>query len=146
MKKQGISLIVLVITIIVLAILAAAVIISLSNTNVIGQSEKTVLSNEYAELSSALSLVYTDLKVAAHIGANAPGKIELNDVTEGSVTTKGAKSLYKAEIVRYGFTGGDLTVDTPVTYTKTKGNYTASFSMTLNADGSYTLAGGTVTP
>ena len=139
MKKQGISLIVLVITIIVLAILAAAVIISLSNTNVIGQSEKTVLSNDYAELSSALSLVYTDLKVAAHIGEGATGSITLTG-------EKGAKALYEAEIERYGFTGAGLTSGTAVTYTKTRGNYTASFSITLNADGSYTLANGTVTP
>ena len=137
MKKQGISLIVLVITIIVLAILAAAVIISLSNTNVIGQSEKTVLANDYAELASALSLKYTDLKVAAHIGEDATGAIVLAD----------AITAYTDVIEdTYGFKSDDTLAKATdkATYTKERGTYTATFDITINADGSYTLSNSSV--
>ena len=48
-EKQAISLIVLVITIIIMAILAATVIITLSNTNVINEANNSV---EKANLSS----------------------------------------------------------------------------------------------
>lgn len=45
-EKQAISLIVLVITIIILSILAATVIISISNTNVINETSKTVFKSD----------------------------------------------------------------------------------------------------
>ena len=58
-KKNAISLIVLVITIIVMAILAATVIITLSNTNIIEQAQEsknaTIVASEKQELSVALA-------------------------------------------------------------------------------------------
>ena len=142
MKKQGISLIVLVITIIVLAILAAAVIISFSNTNVIGQSEKTVLSNDYAELASALSLEYTDLKFAAHLGKDGAEP-------SGAITLSEAATAYTGAIADYDFEADGTALsesNKTANYKKVRGAYTATFTITLNADGSYTLTNGTVTP
>ncbi len=56
--KKGISLIVLVITIIVMIIIAGAIIISLSQTNVISQAEKARLESNNAEIKSIAALVY----------------------------------------------------------------------------------------
>jgi len=54
--KKGISLIVLVITVIVLSILATTVIISLSNTNIINQTNSAVFKSDMANLKSAYEL------------------------------------------------------------------------------------------
>jgi len=54
--KKGISLIVLVITVIVLSILATTVIISLSNTNIISQTNSAVFKSDMANLKSAYEL------------------------------------------------------------------------------------------
>jgi len=54
--KRGISLIVLVITIIILAILASVVIINLSNTNIIAESGNTVFKSDMSNYKSAYSL------------------------------------------------------------------------------------------
>lgn len=62
--KKGISLIVLVITILVLAILAGAIIISLSSTNVIEQASKAATAADLANAKSALTLAYS--KAVAH--------------------------------------------------------------------------------
>ncbi len=59
-KKQGISLIVLVITIIVMIILAASVVITLSNTGVINRASQAVdLTNE-AQVQDMAALVWAD--------------------------------------------------------------------------------------
>ncbi|MBR5228054.1 MAG: leucine-rich repeat domain-containing protein [Clostridia bacterium] len=55
-NKKAISLIVLVITIIVLAILAATVIINLSNTNIIEQASKTAFKSDMANYKEAYNL------------------------------------------------------------------------------------------
>jgi len=54
--KKGISLIVLVITVIVLSILATTVIISLSETNIISQTNSAVFKSDMANLKSAYEL------------------------------------------------------------------------------------------
>ena len=56
--KKGISLIVLVITIIVLAILAAAIIISMSNANVLTEAGNTVEKADLANAKYAVQLEY----------------------------------------------------------------------------------------
>lgn len=59
--KKGISLIVLVITIIVMIIIAGAIIISLNSSNVISQANDAVTKSDKANLRSELSLVYADI-------------------------------------------------------------------------------------
>lgn len=61
--KKGISLIVLVITVIVLAILSTAVIISLSNTNIINEASKAVFRNDMASYKEAYSLYLVDYMI-----------------------------------------------------------------------------------
>ena len=53
--KKGISLIVLVVTVIVLSILATTVIISLSNTNIIDKASKTVEDYNSKQLKEAIN-------------------------------------------------------------------------------------------
>ena len=59
-NKRAISLIVLVITIIVMAILAATVIITLSNTNIISQANEAVQKTEAQQIQEAKSLMQVD--------------------------------------------------------------------------------------
>ena len=53
--KKGISLIVLVITIIVMIIIAGAIIISLNSTNVLDKADTAVVNSNEAELKSAVA-------------------------------------------------------------------------------------------
>jgi len=62
--KKGISLIVLVITIIVMIIIAGAIIISLNSTNVINKANVAVDASNEAELKSAVALEYMNQYVA----------------------------------------------------------------------------------
>lgn len=62
--KKGISLIVLVITIIVMIIIAGAIIISLNSSNVIDQANNAVEASDIANLRSALTLDYADIMAA----------------------------------------------------------------------------------
>ena len=58
--KKGISLIVLVITVIVLAILATTVIVSLSNTNIITKADEAVIKTRFKSMQEQLALYVTD--------------------------------------------------------------------------------------
>lgn len=60
--KKGISLIVLVITIIVMIIIAGAIIISLNSSNVIDKANDAVTRTDVANLNDKLTLAYVDLK------------------------------------------------------------------------------------
>ena len=62
--KKGISLIVLVITIIVMIIIAGAIIISLNSTNVIEKANTAVDASNEAELKSLVALTYMNQYVA----------------------------------------------------------------------------------
>jgi len=74
-KKQGISLIVLVITIIVIIILAGAVILSLSANNPIQKASDAKVASNTAEVQAAVTLYLAKLMAegqgAATIGPNA---------------------------------------------------------------------------
>ena len=59
-EKKGISLIVLIVTIIVMIIIAGAIILSLTETNVIDQAEVAVEKHNLAEIKSAASMAYAD--------------------------------------------------------------------------------------
>ena len=75
-KKNAISLIVLVITIIVMAILAATVIITLSNTNIIEQANGAVNKTEAQQIQEAKTLIQAD----GMLGKN-PGSQTIGDTT-----------------------------------------------------------------
>lgn len=62
-KKKAVSLIVLVITIIVMAILAATIIIALSNANIIEQAQKTKENANQASEKEALSVALAEWKI-----------------------------------------------------------------------------------
>lgn len=70
MNKKAISLIVLVITILILAILATTAIISLSNTNIIERANDAVVQNNLQGLKEAVNL-----QVLSHMASNR-GKVE----------------------------------------------------------------------
>ena len=59
--KKGISLIVLVITIIVMIIIAGAIIISLNSSNVIGQANDAVEKSDLANARSIFALTYAEI-------------------------------------------------------------------------------------
>ena len=63
--KKGISLIVLVITIIVMIIIAGAIIISLSQTNVIEQANDATARSNKAEAKSLVAIIYASKVNAA---------------------------------------------------------------------------------
>ena len=62
-QKKGISLIVLVITIIVMLILASAVIISLSNSNIINKAKEAVTKTDIKNFEQELSISLADKKL-----------------------------------------------------------------------------------
>lgn len=86
MKNKGISLIVLVITIIVLAILATTVIISLSNTNIITEASDAVKEYNVKQAEGKLSVAFSAWTI------DNPGKV-LTSI---------------AELESYGFTSADI--------------------------------------
>ena len=75
-KKNAISLIVLVITIIILSILAATVIITLSNTNIIEQANESVNKTEAQQIEETKILMQAD----GMLGKN-PESITIGDTT-----------------------------------------------------------------
>lgn len=82
--KKGISLIVLVITIIVMIIIAGAIIISLNSSNVISQSGKAVENSDIANLKAALALDYADIMAKN----NDPDTQESERYTQTTAKTK----------------------------------------------------------
>ncbi|MEG1141168.1 MAG: hypothetical protein RSE41_01715 [Clostridia bacterium] len=77
MKKNGISLIVLVITIIIIIILAGAIILSLSDNNPITSANRATCVSDMSELKSAIALdIATQLSTSSNTGVMttyAPG-------------------------------------------------------------------------
>ncbi len=76
-KKQAISLIVLVVTILVLSILAATVIISLSNTNIIAEATNAKNASDIANMKEAANLIYAN----SYLEKN--GVVTREDIVEG---------------------------------------------------------------
>ncbi|MEG1141169.1 MAG: hypothetical protein RSE41_01720 [Clostridia bacterium] len=80
MKKNGISLIVLVITIIIIIILAGAIILSLSNNNPITSANRSVCKSDIAELKSAVAL-----DIASKLSNDTTGTITYVKPTTGTI-------------------------------------------------------------
>lgn len=83
--KKGISLIVLVITIIVMIIIAGAIIISLNSTNVINRADQAVVATDVSTMNDQLNMAYVDLKLEDAYKAK-------NDFTASTAVTVNSKS------------------------------------------------------
>lgn len=97
--KKGISLIVLVITIIVLAILAGAVIISLSNTNVVEQANDAKTKADLANAKSTVQLEYAAAVARGQKAGKVDGKAYNSDASAVMKDTD-----YTAALTKAGFT------------------------------------------
>ena len=75
-KKQGISLIVLVITIIVMIILAASVVITLSNTGVIDRASEAVDATNEAQVQDLAALIWADAYMDNKRGQELADKVK----------------------------------------------------------------------
>lgn len=100
--KKGISLIVLVITIIVLAILAGAIIISLSNQNIISQASDATAAADLANAKNAVTLEYA--------AAVARGKAQDGKAYQTDGTTEMTVAKYEEALTAAGFTASKYTV------------------------------------
>ena len=94
MKKQGISLIVLVITIIVMIILAASVVITLSNSGIINKAGQAVTKTNIKEVEQLASLTWADEYMAGKRGVVLKTAVldaldEYTDKYDIDVTDKG---------------------------------------------------------
>ena len=87
-ETKGISLVVLVITIIVMIIIAGAIIISLSNTNIIDQAEKA--SNDYtiAQEKEKIGLALSEWQIEKYVGEKSI-KETIKYSLEGTATVLG---------------------------------------------------------
>lgn len=63
-NKKGISLIVLIITIIVMIILAGAIILTISNSEILSKATTGVEASNLKQLEAAATIAYADLKLA----------------------------------------------------------------------------------
>ena len=112
MKKNAISLIVLVITILVMAILAATVIITLSNTNIINKANDVIEKNNKASEKEAINVAvaasYLEVKgkiTTATLQKSmdeqfGSGSVEVEDAGSGAytITMKGtSNNVYTIE-------------------------------------------------
>ena len=109
-QKKGISLIVLVITIIVMIILATAVIITLSSTNIITKAREAVLQTDVKNFEQELSISLADKKLAdssvsfADVNATTLEEIkeyipDFNKKYEGKIFILNGEIVYDASVV-----------------------------------------------
>ena len=90
--KKGISLIVLVITIIVMIIIAGAIIISLNSTNVMASATSAVKASDLANAKYVVSLAYADVMTQNH---------DTDDTNDYDATT--ATAYYKEKLALAGY-------------------------------------------
>jgi len=135
-QKNGISLIVLVITIIVMIILASAIILSLSSSSIIGRANEAKIKSDIANAKEVVSLAYAeweldnaDLKETyssfseyATVKLNEAG-FDTNSIcvtNEGDVLT-GTAAFFVANNISIGTTVTGYVLNSTTTYT-TSGN------------------------
>lgn len=128
-RKNAISLIVLVITIIVMAILATTMIITLSNTNIINESKKTTfkynmgqykeayemyVANEYAKDTnfnrSSVNAVYGDSTFTKIFGENVSENYKSLEVKDGNLIYKPANDEEAAALAELNISDGTVVV------------------------------------
>ena len=115
--KKGISLIVLVITIIVMIIIAGAIIISLNSTSVIDKANTAVTATDVSTLNDKLSLAYVDLKLSNQGTSTFSGSVTVN--VNGTDKTYESVTKYYEDVVpeikdlsKYQSAGYALTINT----------------------------------
>ena len=115
--KKGISLIVLVITIIVMIIIAGAIIISLNGTNVVDRANEAVTKSDVANLKSALTLEYAEMMAVNY----DPDTEEDDKIEQGNASTAGsAQYRYNAVLKQFPAledAGYTVTANSDLTYT-----------------------------
>ena len=92
MKKRGVSLIVLVVTIIVLAILAGVVVANLNDDKIIDRAENTRDNSNLKTAEDALSVAYTDWSIKHPLD-------ELTSISQLDFDTSIVPEKYEAVIV-----------------------------------------------
>jgi len=100
-KKQGISLIVLVVTIIVMIILVGAIILTLSNVGIIPQAEKAVDETNLEEVQTIAGLAWSEAFMELQGGEITSEKLEqkvLQKVSEEGIDL----TLYKVKVTDEG--------------------------------------------
>jgi len=97
MKNKGISLIVLIITIVVIIILATAIIVNLAQTNIIGNSNEAVVKQDFKAMQDELTLYIAD-KFADTKGTLDITTVDANTVDE---VKKILKSSSKSKYIEY---------------------------------------------
>jgi len=130
--KKGISLIVLVITIIVMIIIAGAIILSLSSSNVTGKANWATLSSDRANLQAEYAVILADFLAQKDYSTNETLTITMSDLAleenyiawAGRVTaaefTTNAASITDPAMLQVMYTGTAVTgapTVTPVWYT-----------------------------
>lgn len=122
--KNAISLIVLVITVIILSILAATVIISLNNTNIISKANDAVKKTEAQQIEEAKQLMYVDGMLG-----NSPEQQTIGDTilrwveSDQKVTAVGTKNVEKDGVtIPAGFGYVEGTKDTGLVIEDEDGN------------------------
>lgn len=122
MKKQGISLIVLVITIIIMIILAGAVILSLSSSDVTKKASYSTLASDRANYQAEFATIYATY-MAEHYDT---------DPTGTSISTDPAYTDWAADIVTAGFKvgGSGSTIKVVKNYTSEELAEAAGFTVT----------------
>ena len=97
--KKGISLIVLVITIIVMIIIAGAIIISLNSSNVIARANEAVLKTDVATLNDKLTLAYVDLRAAYPTTDKFDDESVISVVVNGkTISVTGIEAYYEKAV------------------------------------------------
>jgi len=124
-NKRGISLIVLVITIIVMIILASAIIITLANNGIIGKANEAVEGMNEAQVREMAQLAWAELyldgeeiteqKIKDYLKANGMTDAELNKYEislEGNKVNVTLKGEVAGKLNKYGFYFDSLYVGT----------------------------------
>ena len=100
-KTKGISLIVLIITIVVIIILATAIIVNLAQTNIIGNANEAVVKQDFKTMQEELEMYIAD-RYADTLGEFDASSLNATKATTPSVyevIPSLAKSKYKDEVI-----------------------------------------------
>ena len=92
-NKKGISLIVLVITIIVMIVLATAIILSLQSSGIIGRANEAREDSDNANLAEAAGLKLAEYELAVQSGEINPNEISANDYVKSKLENMDVSKL-----------------------------------------------------
>ncbi len=125
-NKRGISLIVLVITIIVMIILASAIILSLSNSGIIGKANQAKKASDLANARDLVTLAYADWELDEGLHSTYGGafkvyaETKLNEAgyetgkTEGALEVTETGKIYVYPKIPEGFSASTISTEDDV--------------------------------